>query len=362
LDIWTGAVLNQVINMTVRVRPAHEGDISAVVALLRTGFGLPWSPATYRRLFEYPRVERQPNLGFVLETGDQLVGFLGAIYSERSSGEHLERFCNMSSWYTIPQFRKFSLDLLKALLAQQGYTFTNFTPSPRVIQVIKACGFQPLGSQKVLWGPWLYRALVEKESRVSPRTGPFRTACRVSNMLIETALLKALDLMRRPSPTRVRHRGVQMLAGARLVRPMLSKADRQLLDDHHLCGHFLVKGARSYSHIITVKRKLSFRGGSPVGFVVSDILHLSSPEPALQHWHSLGQLIARHDGSQALMADERFFDLQPPKGVRIPDYSYFRSDNGVNPKQIDGLYTELALFDEVFYVSDRSRSPAGSKA
>ena len=362
LDIWAGVVLKQVINMTVRVRPAHEGDISALIALLRDGFGSHWSPATYRRLFEYPRVEKQPNLGFVMESGDQLVGFLGAIYSERSLGERLERFCNMSSWYTIPQFRKSSLDLLKALLAQQGYTFTNFTPSTQVIQVMKACGFQSLGSRKVVWGPWLYRALVDKKSGVSPRTGPFRAARRVSDVLIETALLKGLDLMRKASPTRVHHRGAQMLAGAGLVRPMLAKADQQLLDDHHQCGHFLVKGAQSYSYIITVKRKLTFGGRAPEGFVVSDILHLSSPEPALQHWQSLGQLIARHEGSQAIMADERFFDVQPPKGVHIPDYSYFKSESGINPKQIDSLYTELALFDEVFYVSARSRSPAGSKA
>src|ERR1035441_2161552 len=112
-------------HMKVLVRPAHEGDIDAVIPLLRTGFGSHWPPETWRRLFEYPRVESQPNLGFVLESGDQLVGFLGAIYSERLVGGRLERFCNLSSWYTIPQFRNFSLKLLMAVLAQRGYTFTN---------------------------------------------------------------------------------------------------------------------------------------------------------------------------------------------------------------------------------------------
>jgi hypothetical protein len=342
-------------HMKVLVRPAHEGDIDAVIPLLRTGFGSHWPPETWRRLFEYPRVESQPNLGFVLESGDQLVGFLGAIYSERLVGGRLERFCNLSSWYTIPQFRNFSLKLLMAVLAQRGYTFTNLTPSEQVVQVLKAYGFRPLESHKLLCGPWWYRFLVEKKSEVPPRRFPSYQARRVLEMLIETPLLKGLELMRGSSPARFDHRGVHLLAGAELVRPMLSNTDQQLLDDHRQCGHFLVQGGRSYSYIVTVKRKIGFGRRSLVDFVVSDILHLSAREPALQHWQSLCQLIVGHEGSQAIMADERLFDLQCPKGLHMPCHSYFMSRSGVNPNQIDSLYTEIALLDEVFRIRPVNR-------
>lgn len=336
--------------MNVRVRPAHEGDVDAIIPLLRIGFGPHWPSETWRRgLFEYPGVKSQPNLGFVLESGDQLVGFLGGIYSERLVGERLERFCNLSAWYTIPQFRKFSLKLLTAMVAQQGYTFTNFTPSEQVARVMKACGFRPLESHKLLCGPWLYRALVEKKLRTSPRRGPSYKARRMLEILIEIPLLKGLELMRGSSPARVDHPGVHLLAGPELVRPMLSKTDQQLLDDHRQCGHFLVQCGQSYSYIVAVKRKMSFGGRSLTDFVVSDILHLSSREPALQHWQSVCKLIAGHEGSQAIVADERFFDLQCPKGLHIPYHSYFMSRSGVSPNQIDSLYTEIALFDEVFY-------------
>lgn len=337
--------------MTVCVRPADERDIDAVIPFLHAGLGPHWPPEAWRRLFEYPRVASQPNLGFVLESGDQIVGFLGAIYSERLMGGHLERFCNLSSWYILPQYRNLSLKLLMALLTQRGYTFTNLTPSERVVQVMKACGFRPLESHKLMYGPWLYRALVEKKTKFPPGRDWFYKARRVLEMLTETPLLTHFKLMHRSSPARLDHQGLSFLAGVELVRPMLSKTDQQLLDDHPQCGHFLVQRGGTYSYIVTVKRKIGFGRWSLVDFVVSDILHLSSCEPALRHWQSLCQFIVGHEGSQAITADGRLFGAQCPKGLIVPYHSYFMSRSDVNPNQIDNLYTEIALLDEAFYVT-----------
>jgi hypothetical protein len=226
---------------------------------------------------------------------------------------------------------------------------------------MKACGFKPLESHKLLCGPWLYRALIEQKTRVSPRGGSLHKARRALEMLIEPPLLMGLKLTRRSSPTRVDRPGATLLAGPELVRPILSKADQHLLDDHRQCGHFVVQAGAAYSYIVTVKRKMGV-GRSLVDFVVSDILRLSSREPALQHWEPLCRLIAGHDGSQGIVADRRLFDLQCPKGLPIPYQSYFKSGSGVVPRQIDSLYTEIALFDEVFSPSGGSRRPAGSTA
>jgi hypothetical protein len=193
------------------------------------------------------------------------------------------------------------------------------------------------------------------------RRGFFYKACRALDLLIEILIeapsLKALRLMRGALPARVDVKEVHLLAGAELVRPVLSKEDQLLLDDHRQCGHFLVQGAEGgYSYVVTVKRKMNFGGRSLVNFMVSDILHLSSCEPALEHWQFLCQLIATHDCSQAVVADIRFFELQRPNGLYLPFDSYFMSKSGVSPKQIDGLYTEVALLDEVFSVSSRATS------
>jgi hypothetical protein len=336
--------------MKAHIRPVHEGDLDSIILLLRGGHDSRLSYDAWRRLFDYPRaVKNQPNMGFVLESRAHTVGFLGAIYSERLVGEHVERFCNLSSWYVHPEFRSYSIALLMAVLKQPGYTFTDLSSNQAYIPVKSRCGFRQLESYKLLCGPWLYRSLLERKMRL-PRSGSFYKARRILEIVLETSLLKGTELMRESLPTRLDHRGVQLLAGAELVRPMLSKTDQQLLDDHRQCGHFLVQGEQSYSYVVTVNRKIRFERPSLVDFIVSDILHLSSRELALQHWQPLCQLIAGHERSRAVMADERLFGGQCPDGVRLPSNSYFLSRNGVSPNQIDSLYTEVALLDLLFYV------------
>jgi len=327
------------------VRPARREDIDSIVLLLNDSFSSPRQE--WRRLFEYPGVEHQPNLGFILEFQNQVVGFLGAIYSERLVEGRVERFCNLSSWCIMPEFRASSVMLLTAALTQRGYTFTTLTPSQVATQVVKAFGFQALESSKLLCGPWCYRALVKKKQGME-QSGRFRKLRRAGEIVIETALIKRIALTRRLLPSD--SRGGDLFIGANAVRPMLSKADQQLLDDHRQCGHFLVPGRDTYSYVVTVNRKLDFGRRSLVDFVVSDILHISSPGPALHHWNSLCDSITTHQGSHAITADERFFDLHCPEGLRIPCYSYFMSRNGVKPNQIDSLHTEMVLLDLLVYL------------
>jgi hypothetical protein len=335
--------------MKAHVRPAHEGDIDSIILLLHNRLDSRLPPKTWRRLFEYPRAKSQPNLGFVLESGNQTVGFLGAIYSERFVGGHVERFCNLSSWCVLPEFRSDSIMLLTAVLSQRGNTFTDLTSNPAYVPVKMRCGLRQLESSKLLCGPWWYRSLIENKIAM-PRNSRFYKARRVLEMLIETPLLKRLELMRGTSSARVDHGGAQLLAGVELVRPMLSNTDQQLLDDHRQCGHFLVCDKKSYSYIVTVNREFIFGRRTLVNFVVSDILHLSCRELALQHWETLCQLITGRVGSHAIMADARLFAGQCPNGLSLPSFSYFMSRSGLHASQIDNLYTELALLDLPIYV------------
>ena len=45
------------------------------------------------------------------------------------------RFCNLASWSVLPEYRFHSVRLLKALLAQHGYHFTDLAPSEKVESV-----------------------------------------------------------------------------------------------------------------------------------------------------------------------------------------------------------------------------------
>ena len=72
-----------------------------------------------------------PNYGFVLRDGRRVVGAYLAFYSERTIGGRTERFCNLASWSVLPEFRLHSVRLLRALLAQDGYHFTDFAHRER---------------------------------------------------------------------------------------------------------------------------------------------------------------------------------------------------------------------------------------
>jgi hypothetical protein len=322
--------------------------VDAVIRLLRAGLDAQLSPEIWRRLFEYPGAANQPNLGFVLESGDRLVGFLGAIYSERLLNGRIERFCNLSSWYTVPEFRSSSLTLMMALLSQRGYTFTTLTPSPVTAKVLTAFGFRRLETDKVVFGPRLFRNLLARKIK-APRGGSFYRARRALEILSETAVLKGLDLLR-GSERSIHCRGLRMFAGADRVGPNLAAADQKILEDHPHCGHFLVHHENSYSYAVTTSRRLEFGRRSLTDFVVTEILHLSSANMTHRHWEFLCELILRHDGSLSVMVDGRLIGPSYANGLRIPYYSYFMGNSGLNPSEIDSLYTEIPLLELSFYV------------
>jgi len=51
-----------------------------------------------------------------------------ALYSERLVEGRLERFCNLTSWCVLPDYRSRSISLLTALLRQHGYHFAVLEP------------------------------------------------------------------------------------------------------------------------------------------------------------------------------------------------------------------------------------------
>ena len=68
----------------------------------------------------------------MLLDGDAVVGAHLAFYSERTIDGRTERFCNLGAWCVLPDHRFHGLRLLKALLAQDGYHFTDLSPSGNV--------------------------------------------------------------------------------------------------------------------------------------------------------------------------------------------------------------------------------------
>ena len=94
----------------------------------------------------------RPNYGFVLRDEGRIVGGIGAYYADRTIRGCIERFCNITSWCVLDAYRPQSMRMGMALLAQRGFHFTNFSPTPVVFGTLKFLKFQPL-DERVLVTP-----------------------------------------------------------------------------------------------------------------------------------------------------------------------------------------------------------------
>jgi hypothetical protein len=132
--------------MTVELSPITDADIAAVAEFLRVNYkdGIPWV------IMAGPWKVDAPNHGFMLHDGQRIVGAHTAFYSERLVAGRVERFCDLGTWYVLPEFRSHSIRLIKALLAQDGYHFIALTPSDKVVPIHTRLGFHPLDTSAAL--------------------------------------------------------------------------------------------------------------------------------------------------------------------------------------------------------------------
>ena len=76
--------------------------------------------------------------------GGELVGAYAAVYSERTFGDAVVPVCNLAAFCVLEPHRLHSLRLIRPLLAQTGYAFTDFSPSGNVVAMNERLGFRRL--------------------------------------------------------------------------------------------------------------------------------------------------------------------------------------------------------------------------
>lgn len=92
----------------------------------------------------------RPNYGFILRADGRIVGGIGALYADRMIRGQLERFCNITSWCVLDDYRKFSMQLAMAITAQDGFHFTDFSPTKVVAGTLQFLKFKPLDEAVVV--------------------------------------------------------------------------------------------------------------------------------------------------------------------------------------------------------------------
>jgi hypothetical protein len=233
----------------------------------------------------------------MLLDGDSIVGVYLAFYSERTFDGRCERFCNLAAWCVLPKYRFHSLRLLKALLAQTDYSFTDLSPSGNAVQVNVGLKFQFLDTATRLmvnlpWPSWLGDASVS--------TDP-----------------DAID-------------------------GSLSGRDREIYRDHvgAAAAHHVDVVLKRGSDVCYVMFRNERRKGWPI-FV--SLLYVSNPTSFRRMSRAFSRHALLHHGALATLADYRVVPpaLWPGVELRQNRRKMFKSDR-LEASQIDYLYSELA--------------------
>ncbi|MFV2100549.1 hypothetical protein [Micromonospora sp. LOL_024] len=281
--------------MGVRVEPITEARVRAAGEFLHAHHNGRVAVQAWVRAAEVPWQVDAPNHGMLLRADDgQVVGALLAFYSERMVAGRTERLCNLGAWCVLPEFRFHSLKLLRALLAQPGYHFTDLSPSGNVVPINERHGFRFLDTTTTLtpnlpWPSLPGRRRVSADPEVIRRT------------LTGPELARYLDHARAPA---ARH--IVLVDGDEWCYVVFRRDRRKRLP--------------LFASILHVSNRALFRR---------------------MHRMLLRHLLVRH-GALATLAELRLVGDRPPLSVRLPDTrrKMFRSDS-LDPDDVDYLYSEL---------------------
>ncbi|HOZ57552.1 MAG TPA: hypothetical protein PKY70_05145 [Nakamurella multipartita] len=133
-----------VVDTKVALAPITPADIDDVARFLQANMQSGVSAETWSKALNPPWRFLQPNHGFLLRTDDAIVGVYLAFYSERILDGQVEAFCNLAAWCVLEEHRGRGLRLLRRMLGQPGYHFTDLSPSGNVVALNKRLKFVEL--------------------------------------------------------------------------------------------------------------------------------------------------------------------------------------------------------------------------
>jgi hypothetical protein len=283
------------------IRFAQPADIEPICRLM----GSSLVPAQFwRRMLAYSwlAVEDKPDLGAVIVAGSEIVGFLGAMYSNRSIAGKPERFCNVFGWYVKPDYRHYSVPLLSFLVRRPGLTFFNVTPADHVLPIFKRIGFTLADESRYVCRPG-FDALLGRRSKVR--------------------IMREEDVN----------------------EDLLGSMQFQIFQDHfgHSVRRFVFTAARDVCMIFTKRMYWS-----QVRFPRTEFYYASNPEFFARHFQSILPLLLRRDKTVALHIDQRHLGFRPKRAQSISAVAMYPSamlarSESVPMSAIDRLYSELVI-------------------
>ncbi|RSM59905.1 hypothetical protein DMB66_26115 [Actinoplanes sp. ATCC 53533] len=283
--------------MVVRVAPITAADVPSVAEFLHGNLNSRLSAATWARSLRPPWPVQAPNHGFMLVDDAKdaaVVGAYLAFYADRMIDGEQRALCNLGGWSVLPEYRFHSVRLLKALLAQDGYDFTDLSPSGTVVPINTRLHFEFLDTTLALVPNLPWPSL------------PGR--CRVS-------------------------------ADPGVIERTLTGADLRHYRDHvdaAAARHVVIRYGGRWCYVV-------FRRDRPKNLpLFASIVYASDPAVLRRGFRQLSRHLLLRQGLPATLVELRVADHRPAPSILLgsPRRKMFRSAH-LKPEQIDYLYSEL---------------------
>jgi hypothetical protein len=277
----------------VTLCPIGDGEVDQVAEFLHRELNPRVTAEAWARGMTVQWVADAPNHGFMLIENGDVVGANLAFYSEREIDGERQRFCNLGALCVVELRRAHAIRLIRAILSQPGYHFTDLSPSGNVVELNRRLGFHSLDTSTALQIGW--PALPKSRVRI---------------------ITDEVEIERR-----------------------LSGRDLQIFRDHRdspAARHLLVASGQDVCYVIGRRDR---RKGLPV-FV--SVLYVSNAELFRRASRHIARHFLIHVRALATLLETRVTG-DPPAGsisLRRPRHKMFKSPH-LRPAEIDYLYSEL---------------------
>ena len=236
-----------------------------------------------------------PNHGFQLRSGGRIVGVQLAFYSRREIAGEVQDFCNLGARCVLEHYRAHGPRLLRALLSQRDYTFTDLSPRGEVVAINERLHFESLDT----------------------------TTALVPNLPVTW-----------PHAARV-------ISDPDAIGDYLEGAERHLFDDHRRAAasiHLVLTRGTERCYVVLRRDRCK---DLPL---LASVLYVGNPAMLRRRMGDLGQHLLLHHAVPFTLIETRLLGGRPHGAVLLssPRPKMFRSTR-VSAGRIDNMYSELAL-------------------
>ena len=135
------------------VRKATAADFDKVHILLASMEGPRLAKEKWRGLFIDHWNSEEGYFGYVLVDGDEVVGFMSMLFTQRKFSSHTLKVCNLNSWVVKEKYRAEGLKMVMPLSRMKEYLLTTLTANKNVSYIFSKLGFKTLDSCWIIIPP-----------------------------------------------------------------------------------------------------------------------------------------------------------------------------------------------------------------